>query len=264
MSVLGGDRGQGVKGSEMECAKINVEILSYDRKGVKEVIRKFDRNIFNGLKNKVKVKLIAKAGTTIIVHLMKFIAEVPSVGEKALRHKGVQNVAADQVTKTVNKNLKKILDLNDKQKFISIDEILIKKKKGGKAMKLEVELNDVDLTKMLDIMLKKIKQQKTDKRRKKLEIYKKNGDVDAAEKLKGDNVLKGSEEMMFHLLETINKEVDNNRKFELIQSMVMWANESGLVGIVLKALAESEGKMSEIIQAMKLEIGDISLTKQET
>lgn len=246
----------------MGYAKINVEILSYDQKGVKEAIRKLDGEIFSGIKNKVKVKLIAKVGTTVIVHLLKFIAEVPAVGERALHHKRIQNMATDQATKKVNKNLKKILNLNEKQKFISINEILVRKKKGGKAMKLEVELKDVDLTKMLEVVLGEIKQQKTDKRRKKLEIYKENGDVDAAEKLKSNNVLKNSEKMMFHLMETINKEVDNNKKLELVQSMVMWANESGLAGIVLKTLAESEGKMSEMIQAMKVEIGEISLTEQ--
>ena len=47
----------------------------------------------------------------------------------------------------------------------------------------------------------------------------------------------------------------------LVQSLVAWANDSGLAGIVLKTLAESDGKMGEMIQAMKLEIGEISLTE---
>lgn len=42
-------------------------------------------------------------------------------------------------------------------------------------MKLEVELKDIDLTKTLDVVLKQMKQQQTDKRRKKLETYKENG-----------------------------------------------------------------------------------------
>ena len=128
-------------------------------------------------------------------------------------------------------------------------------------MKLEVELKDIDLTKTLDVVLKQMKQQQTDKRRKKLETYKENGDAKAAQKLDSNDVLKSGQKLMFQMLEAINSEVDNDRKFALVQSLVAWANDSGLDVIVLKTLAESDGKMGEMIQAMKLEIGEISLTE---
>ena len=241
----------------MEHAKLSVEILSYDRTGVKKVIRELDGGIFKGIKDVVKVKPIARMGTGLVVSFLKLIAQVPDVGKQALHIKGLQKMAAGKGSHAI----KKALNLKEKQKFISIEEISIKKKKGEKAMKLEVELKDIDLTKTLDVVLKQMKQQRTDKRRKKLETYKENGDAKAAQKLDSNDVLKSGQKLMFQMLEAINSEVDNDRKFALVQSLVAWANDSGLAGIVLKTLAESDGKMGEMIQAMKLEIGEISLTE---
>lgn len=181
----------------MEHAKLSVEILSYDRTGVKKVIRELDGGIFKGIKDVVKVKPIARMGTGLVVSFLKLIAQVPDVGKQALHIKELQKMAAGKGSHAINKSIKKALNLKEKQKFISIEEISIKKKKGEKAMKLEA----------------------------------------------------------------INSEVDNDRKFALVQSLVAWANDSGLAGIVLKTLAESDGKMGEMIQAMKLEIGEISLTE---
>ena len=242
----------------MEHAKLSVEILSYDRTGVKKVIRELDGGIFKGIKDVVKVKPIARMGTGLVVSFLKLIAQVPDVGKQALHIKGLQKMAAGKGSHAINKSIKKALNLKEKQKFISIEEISIKKKK---AMKLEVELKDIDLTKTLDVVLKQMKQQQTDKRRKKLETYKENGDAKAAQKLDSNDVLKSGQKLMFQMLEAINSEVDNDRKFALVQSLVAWANDSGLAGIVLKTLAESDGKMGEMIQAMKLEIGEISLTE---
>ena len=243
----------------MEHAKLSVEILSYDRTGVKKVIRELDGGIFKGIKDVVKVKPIARMGTGLVVSFLKLIAQVPDVGKQALHIKGLQKMAAGKGSHAINKSIKKAL--KEKQKFISIEKISIKKKKGEKAMKLEVELKDIDLTKTLDVVLKQMKQQQTDKRRKKLETYKENGDAKAAQKLESNDVLKSGQKLMFQMLEAINSEVDNDRKFALVQSLVAWANDSGLAGIVLKTLAESDGKMGEMIQAMKLEIGEISLTE---
>lgn len=245
----------------MEHAKLSVEILSHDRTGVKKVIRELDGGIFKGIKDVVKVKPIARMGTGLVVSFLKLIAQVPDVGKQALHIKGLQKMAAGKGSHAINKSIKRALNLKEKQKFISIEEISIKKKKGEKAMKLEVELKDIDLTKTLDVVLKQMKQQQTDKRRKKLETYKENGDAKAAQKLDSNDVLKSGQKLMFQMLEAINSEVDNDRKFALVQSLVAWANDSGLAGIVLKTLAESDGKMGEMIQAMKLEIGEISLTE---
>ena len=245
----------------MEHAKLSVEILSYDRTGVKKVIRELDGGIFKGITDVVKVKPIARMGTGLVVSFLKLSAQVPDVGKHALHIKGLQKMAAGKGSHAINKSIQKALNLKEKQKFISIEEISIKKKKGEKAMKLEVELKDIDLTKTLDVVLKQMKQQQTDKRRKKLETYKENGDAKAAQKLDSNDVLKSGQKLMFQMLEAINSEVDNDRKFALVQSLVAWANDSGLAGIVLKTLAESDGKMGEMIQAMKLEIGEISLTE---
>ena len=116
-------------------------------------------------------------GTGLVVSFLKLIAQVPDVGKQALHIKGLQKMAAGKGSHAINKSIKKALNLKEKQKFISIEEISIKKKKGEKAMKLEVELKDIDLTKTLDVVLKQMKQQQTDKRRKKLETYKENAGI---------------------------------------------------------------------------------------
>lgn len=142
----------------MEHAKLSVEILSYDRTGVKKVIRELDGGIFKGIKDVVKVKPIARMGTGLVVSFLKLIAQVPDVGKQALHIKGLQKMAAGKGSHAINKSIKKALNLKEKQKFISIEKISIKKKKGEKAMKLEVELKDIDLTKTLDVVLKQMKQ----------------------------------------------------------------------------------------------------------
>ena len=55
----------------MEHAKLSVEILSYDRTGVKKVIRELDGGIFKGIKDVVKVKPIARMGTGLVVSFLK-------------------------------------------------------------------------------------------------------------------------------------------------------------------------------------------------
>ena len=114
----------------MEHAKLSVEILSYDRTGVKKVIRELDGGIFKGIKDVVKVKPIARMGTGLVVSFLKLIAQVPDVGKQALHIKGLQKMAAGKGSHAINKSIKKALNLKEKQKFISIEEISIKKKKG--------------------------------------------------------------------------------------------------------------------------------------
>lgn len=74
----------------MEHAKLSVEILSYDRTGVKKVIKEFDGGIFKGIKGFVKVKPLARMGTGLVVSFLKLIAQVPDVGKQALHIKGLQ------------------------------------------------------------------------------------------------------------------------------------------------------------------------------
>lgn len=259
----------------MDQARLSVEILAYDNDGVKEVIDalELEKEIGKGIEKKFKknkfTKFLARGNKPLasgVVFLLKgMISEKGMNLSRALLNTEFgQERVAETLTKAINKNLSKALGWKEKEErkhFLSIGEIVIDKQKGEQAMRLEVELTDLNLTDTLDIVLAQLKKQQTEKRRSKLEALKNNGDTDAAQKLESGDVLKSEQKLMFDVMGAVNKGVDDDQKFKLLQSIVFWASENGLADIVLTTLGNSGDDMGEMIQKMQLKVGEIVLKK---
>lgn len=259
----------------MDQARLSVEILAYDNDGVKEVIDapELEKEIGKGIEKKLKKNKLTKplAGVNkviapVIVGVLKGMTseEGMNTSRVFLKTRPGQKLAVDKLTKAINKNLSKALGWKEKEErkhFLSIGEIAIDKQKGEQAMRLEVELTDLNLTDTLDIVLAQLKKQQTEKRRSKLEALKSSGDTEAAQKLESGDVLKSEQKLMFDVMGAVNKGVDDDQKFKLLQSIVFWASENGLADIVLTTLGNSGKDMGEMIQKMQLKVGEIVLKK---
>lgn len=120
----------------------------------------------------------------------------------------------------------------------------IKYKMGGEQMKLELEMGDLDLDMILEMLLKNAKAAKLEK-----------------QKSKNEDSLKASDEMMFGILETINKELAQDKKYELINMLLMWLSENGVINSALKSMAQSESTIGDKLGKLDLSVNKISLTQ---
>ena len=120
----------------------------------------------------------------------------------------------------------------------------IKYKMGGEQMKLELEMGDLDLDLILEMILKNAKAVKLEK-----------------QKSKNEDSLKASDEMIFGILETINTDLAQDKKYELINMLLMWLSENGVINSVLKSMAQSESKIGDKLGKLDLSVNKISLTR---
>ena len=120
----------------------------------------------------------------------------------------------------------------------------IKYKIGEEQMKLELEMGDLDLDMILEMLLKNAKAAKLEK-----------------QKSKNEDSLKESDEMIFGILETINKDLAQDKKYELINMLLMWLSENGVINSALKSMAQGESTIGDKLKKLDLSVNKISLTQ---
>lgn len=120
----------------------------------------------------------------------------------------------------------------------------IKYKMGGEQMKLELEMGDLDLDMILEMLLKNAKAAKLEK-----------------QKSKNEDSLKESDEMIFGILETINKDLAQDKKYELINMLLMWLSENGVINSALNSMAQGESTIGDKLKKLDLSVNKISLTQ---
>lgn len=81
------------------------------------------------------------------------------------------------------------------------------------------------------------------------------------QKSKNEDSLKASDEMIFGILETINTDLAQDKKYELINILLMWLSENGVINSVLKSMAKSESKIGDKLEKLDLSVNKISLTR---
>ena len=120
----------------------------------------------------------------------------------------------------------------------------IKYKIGEEQMKLELEMGDLDLDMILEMLLKNAKAAKLEK-----------------QKSKNEDSLKESDEMIFGIFETINKDLAQDKKYELINMLLMWLSENGVINSALNSMAQSESMIGDKLKKLDLSLNKISLTQ---
>ena len=111
-------------------------------------------------------------------------------------------------------------------------------------MKLELEMGDLDLDMILEMLLKNAKAAKLEK-----------------QKSKNEDSLKESDEMIFGIFETINKDLAQDKKYELINMLLMWLSENGVINSALNSMAQSESMIGDKLKKLDLSVNKISLTQ---
>lgn len=164
-----------------------------------------------------------------------------TVMQGVINEKYINNVIGKIVSMFVYRKLHKNNQVGYIAKKIKFKKI--KYKMGGEQMKLELEMGDLDLDMILEMLLKNAKAAKLEK-----------------QKSKNEDSLKESDEMIFGILETINKDLTQDKKYELINMLLMWLSENGVINSVLKSMAQSESKIGDKLGKLDLSINKISLT----
>ena len=118
----------------------------------------------------------------------------------------------------------------------------MKYKMKGEHMKLEIEMNEIDLDMILDVVLKNAKEVKLEKRKR-----------------NNEETLKKSDEMMFGIMEMVNKDLPLDKKYELINLLLQWFSENGVINSALKAIAQEQGGLGEKLRKLNLSVDKISL-----
>lgn len=162
--------------------------------------------------------------------------------EGFINEKHINKVMCTIVSKVVCGTISKNNQFEYIQKKIKFKKI--KYKMGGEQMKLELEMGDLDLDLILEMILKNAKAVKLEK-----------------QKSKNEDSLKASDEMIFGILETINTDLAQDKKYELINMLLMWLSENGVINSVLKSMAQSESKIGDKLGKLDLSVNKISLTR---
>lgn len=164
------------------------------------------------------------------------------VMQGVINEKHINNVICKVVSKRVYGKIQKNNQVGYIAKKIKFKKI--KYKIGEEQMKLELEMGDLDLDMILEMLLKNAKAAKLEK-----------------QKSKNEDSLKESDEMIFGILETINKDLAQDKKYELINMLLMWLSENGVINSALKSMAQSESTIGDKLKKLDLSVNKISLTQ---
>lgn len=159
-----------------------------------------------------------------------------------INEKHINNVICKVVSKRVYGKIQKNNQVGYIAKKIKFKKI--KYKIGEEQMKLELEMGDLDLDMILEMLLKNAKAAKLEK-----------------QKSKNEDSLKESDEMIFGILETINKDLAQDKKYELINMLLMWLSENGVINSALKSMAQGESTIGDKLKKLDLSVNKISLTQ---
>ena len=164
------------------------------------------------------------------------------VMQGVINEKHINNVICKAVSKRVYGKIQKNNQVGYIAKKIKFKKI--KYKIGEEQMKLELEMGDLDLDMILEMLLKNAKAAKLEK-----------------QKSKNEDSLKESDEMIFGILETINKDLAQDKKYELINMLLMWLSENGVINSALKSMAQGESTIGDKLKKLDLSVNKISLTQ---
>lgn len=162
--------------------------------------------------------------------------------EGVINEKHINNVICKVVSKRVYGKIQKNNQVGYIAKKIKFKKI--KYKIGEEQMKLELEMGDLDLDMILEMLLKNAKAAKLEK-----------------QKSKNEDSLKESDEMIFGILEMINKDLAQDKKYELINMLLMWLSENGVINSALKSMAQGESTIGDKLKKLDLSVNKISLTQ---
>ena len=162
--------------------------------------------------------------------------------EGFINEKHINKVMCTIVSMVVYEKIQKNNQFEYIEKKIKFKKL--KYKLGGEQMKLELEMGDLDLDMILEMILKNAKAVKLEK-----------------QKSKNKDSLKASDAMIFGILESINTDLAQDKKYELINMLLMWLSENGVINSALKSMAQSESKIGNKLGKLDLNVNKISLTR---
>lgn len=174
--------------------------------------------------------------TMPIEGIRKFLTNVGiSLGKKVLKAGIIDRKLADTLTNILREKAPvKYKNLID---FMSISHIRYHET-GENEMELKVQFEELDLNKVIDTLLKDISGKKSGSDHEKNPI-------------------------LFEMLETLNKDIPQESKYELIKTLLQWISDNKVPNSILNTLAQQEGNVGNILQRLDLKIGSITLSEEQ-
>lgn len=174
--------------------------------------------------------------TIPIKGIRKFLTNVGiSLGKKVLKAGIIDRKLADTLTNILREKAPvKYKNLID---FMSISHIRYHET-GENEMELKVQFEELDLNKVIDTLLK--------------DISGKESGLDHEKNY-----------ILFEMLETLNKDIPQESKYELIKTLLQWISDNKVPNSILNTLAQQEGNVGNILQRLDLKIGSITLSEEQ-
>lgn len=174
--------------------------------------------------------------TIPIKGIRKFLTNVGiSLGKKVLKAGIIDRKLADTLTNILREKAPvKYKNLID---FMSISHIRYHET-GENEMELKVQFEELDLNKVIDTLLKDISGKESGLDHEKNHI-------------------------LFEMLETLNKDIPQESKYELIKTLLQWISDNKVPNSILNTLAQQEGNVGNILQRLDLKIGSITLSEEQ-
>lgn len=157
------------------------------------------------------------------------------IGERVLEFEIIDQKLVKKLKKTLRKKMP------DKYKNV-IDLLLINciryHEMEENEMELKVQFEKLDLDMVIDTLLK---------------------DVSG----KGSGSDHEKNHILFKMLETLNKDIPQESKYELIKTLLQWISDNKVPDSILNTLAQQEGNVGNILQRLDLKIGSITLSEEQ-
>lgn len=157
------------------------------------------------------------------------------IGERVLEFEIIDQKLVKKLKKTLRKKMpekyKNVIDL------LFINCIRYHEMEENE-MELKVQFEELDLNKVIDTLLKDISGKESGLDHEKNHI-------------------------LFEMLETLNKDIPQESKYELIKTLLQWISDNKVPNSILNTLAQQEGNVGNILQRLDLKIGSITLSEEQ-